>query len=108
MRTLNVKFVLLYSFWTFWMALLIIPPVLTLNLFGILFAVEYASVYTIGALLLYKRLLKRVKPRYPLSFPGVVDSYFPRFNIPRPIYLDLAEYPEYFEKIGEAIDQVEG
>ncbi len=98
MRALNAKFVLLFSFWTFWMALLIIPPALTQNILGIISAVEYTSVYTIGALLLYKRLVMRVKPRYPLSFPGDVDSYFPRFNIPRPIYLDLAEHPEYFEK----------
>lgn len=104
---MNVKFVLLLSFWTFWMALLVIPPALTQNIFGIIFAGFYTLAYGVGALLLYKRLVKKVKPRYPLSFPGGVDSYFPRFDIPRPIYLDLVEHPEYFNKAEEAVKDIE-
>jgi hypothetical protein len=89
------------------MVLLIIPPALTQNVIGIFLAGVYTSTYAVGALLLYKRLVKRVKPRYPLSFPDGVDYFFPRFDIPRPIYLDLAQHPKYFEKGDEAGDDVE-
>jgi hypothetical protein len=98
---LNSKFVFLLVFWTFWFALLIIPSVFVGNIFGVILSGFYSVAYAIGVLLLHKRLVKNVKPRYPLAFPGGVDSYFPRFDIPRPIYLDLAEYPEFFEKVDE-------
>jgi hypothetical protein len=49
--------------------------------------------------LLYHFVYKREKPRYPMVPPqGQMDIYYPRTNIPRPIYEDLQRYPEFFRK----------
>ena len=56
------------------------------------------AIYAVGVLYLYKRFIKKVKPHYPLGFPGEPDAYLPRFNIPRPMIEDVREHPEYFEK----------
>jgi hypothetical protein len=46
---------------------------------------------------LYHFVYKRKKPKYPLVPPeGRMDAYFPRTNIPRPIYEDMQRYPEFF------------
>ncbi len=45
----------------------------------------------IGQAVLYKRYYVGVKPRYPLGVADQDDIYFPRFNIPRPLYLDERE-----------------
>ena len=58
----------------------------------------YVAIYVVGVLYLYKRFIEKVKPHYPLGFPGEPDAYFPRFNIPRPMIEDVREHPEYFEK----------
>ena len=45
-----------------------------------------------------KLVRKRRKSRYPFAFPGLVsDCYFPGSNIPRPIFRDVREYPQYFK-----------
>ena len=56
------------------------------------------AIYVVGVLYLYKRFIEKVKPQYPLGFPGEPDAYLPRFNIPRPMIEDVREHPEYFEK----------
>ena len=101
---MNAKFALLLSFWTFWAAITVFPIVFNWNTFSILFLTIYLSAYTVGVMILYKRLVRKVR-RYPLAFPGGVDQYFPHFNIPRPIYLDLSEHPEYFEEGGDAEEE---
>ena len=47
-----------------------------------------SSFWIIGEAVLYKIYWKRVKPVYPLGVADPDDIYFPRFNIPRPLYLD--------------------
>lgn len=44
--------------------------------------------WLIGEAVLYKVYWRRVKPSYPLGVADPDDTYFPRFNIPRPLYLD--------------------
>jgi hypothetical protein len=81
------------------MLLFTIPSLYAIDIpVSYVFAGVYVSIYAVGVLYLYKRFIKGVKSRYPLAFPGEPDAYFPRFNIPRPIYLDVREHPEYFEK----------
>jgi hypothetical protein len=58
----------------------------------------YLTIYSVGVLYLYKRFIKKTNIRYPLAFLGEPDAYFPRFNILRPIYVDVREHPEYFQK----------
>jgi hypothetical protein len=48
---------------------------------------------------LYRFVYKKEKPKYPLVPPeGRMDAYFPRTNVPRPIYEDVQRYPEFFGK----------
>ena len=47
-----------------------------------------STFWTLGEAVLYKIYWKRVKPGYPLGVADPDDTYFPRFNIPRPLYLD--------------------
>ncbi len=42
--------------------------------------------------------LKGIRLRYLLSLRDPDDLYFPRTNIPRPIFKDFREHPEYFKK----------
>ncbi len=42
--------------------------------------------------------LKGIRLRYPLGFRDPDDLYFPRTNIPRPIFKNLRGHPKYFEK----------
>ena len=69
------------------------PPVL-----AIFYVCLFVGVYSFGVLLMYKRLVEKVKTRYPLAYPGEPDEYLPGFSIPRPIIEDVREHPEYFEK----------
>ena len=47
----------------------------------------------------YHFVYKGSKPKYPMVPPeGRPDIYYPRTNIPRPIYEDIQRYPEFFEK----------
>jgi hypothetical protein len=60
------------------------------------FVVEPAGFYLFASYYLYLRYTRGVKTKYPLASP-VKDIYFPRTNIPRPIYQDYREHPELFE-----------
>ena len=69
---------------------LLIMGLLEFNLF-ILGAVSFY--YIIGLLIIYNRFWRGKKPKYPLTYPsGEPDIYFPRTNIPRPIYVDSRGY----------------
>lgn len=57
----------------------------TFGLVGLVFSV---FLWLIGEGVIYKRYWVGVKPRYPLGVADQDDVYFPRFNIPRPLYLD--------------------
>lgn len=62
-------------------------------------AITYIGVYLFTSYFLYLRYTKGVRPKYPLASPVKdQDIYFPRTNIPRPIYQDYREHPEFFEK----------
>jgi hypothetical protein len=49
--------------------------------------------------LIYTATYLRLKRKYPLAPPeGRPDIYFPRTNIPRPVYEDVQRYPKFFKK----------
>jgi Ca2+/Na+ antiporter len=63
----------------------------------------YAILFFLGFLayciFLYRFVYKKVKPKYPLVPPeGRMDIYFPRTDIPRPLYEDMQRYPEFFKR----------
>jgi hypothetical protein len=82
---MNLKFIIMFSALT-----IVLIPLIVLLLFqgDYLIAVTPLASYVLGSLVLYKRVLKRVKAQYPLTAPGEPDAYFPRTNIPRPIHGD--------------------
>jgi hypothetical protein len=48
------------------------------------------------------------KKQYPqVLLDGYDDIYFPRTNIPRPLYRDIRKHPKYFEKEEENKNQVQ-
>jgi len=74
--------------------------------FIVLSAIFYLFVYVFAfgfgfivyCFLLYRHVYKGEKPKYPLVPPeGQADVYFPRTDIPRPIYEDVRQYPEFFK-----------
>jgi hypothetical protein len=49
--------------------------------------------------LVYTATYLKLKRKYPLAQPeGQLDIYFPRSNIPRPIYEDVQRHPRFFKK----------
>jgi len=63
------------------------------------FAIVCAGFYLFVSYFLYLRYVKKVRPKYPLASPSLEhEPYFPRTNIPRPVYKDYREHPEYFDK----------
>lgn len=57
----------------------------------------FGLVYFCGSYFLYSRYVKRVLPR-PLAPAEANDIYFPRSDIPRPLYEDQRKYPKYLDK----------
>lgn len=51
----------------------------------------------VGQAVLYKIYFVGVKPQYPLGVTDEDDVYFPRFDIPRPLYLDEIKRKEHEE-----------
>ncbi len=68
-------------------------------------AIGSTLVWAIGQAVLYKRYYVGVKPRYPLGVADQDDIYFPRFNIPRPLYLDERKRKERERKMKEIAQQ---
>jgi hypothetical protein len=85
---------LLFSFNALYVTEVIFAPIIIVSSYVCILV----AIYTFGVLLMYKRIIKKVKPRYPLAYPGEPDEYLPGFSIPRPIIEDVREHPEYFEK----------
>jgi len=49
--------------------------------------------------LVYTATYLRLKRKYPMASPeGQPDFYYPRTNIPRPIYEDVQRHPKFFKK----------
>lgn len=69
-----------------------------------IFTSLYVVFYVLASCYLYKRFIKGARPKYPLGIWDPDDVYFPRFNIPRPIYRDFREHPEYFRRREEELE----
>ncbi len=67
---------------------ILVPAILMLIDTDILAVFALLPMWAIGQGILYKRFYLGVKPRYPMGATDPDDIYFPRSNIPRPIYLD--------------------
>jgi hypothetical protein len=75
------------------------PLIAALLPFNVIAGAMFSEFYIFASYFLYLRFVKKVKPKYPLSPPDLEqDVYFPRTNIPRPIYKDFHDHPEYFDK----------
>jgi len=79
----------------------VFAPFFTLSIIARFFV--YALIAFGGFLMycyfLYHFVLKGETAKYPMAPPeGRMDVYFPRTNIPRPIYEDMQRYPESFKR----------
>jgi len=54
-------------------------------------------VYIFSSTNIYQQYILSRKPEYPLGVFDPNDISFPRSNLPRPIYKDIREHPEYFK-----------
>lgn len=60
-------------------------------------AMVWSAYLLVYCYLVYHFVYKRKKAKYPMVPPeGRADIYFPRTNIPRPIYEDVQRHPELF------------
>ncbi len=88
MRPNRRKFGIGTIIWT----LTVLCPVIIFLIDGNIFsAIASTTLWVIGQAVLYKRYYVGVKPKYPLGVGNQDDIYFPRSNIPRPVYLDERE-----------------
>jgi hypothetical protein len=59
----------------------------------------FSAGFLLYCYLVYTSTYLRLKRKYPMAPPeGRPDIYFPRTNIPRPIYEDLQRHPKFFKK----------
>jgi len=90
---MNRKFFLWFSLLT----VLMVPLIVALLPFNAIAGAMFAGFYVFVSYFLYLRYVKKLKPKYPLSPLGPEqDIYFPRTNIPRPLYKDYRDHPEHF------------
>lgn len=69
-------------------------------------AVMFLASFLIYCYGVYHFVWKKVKPKYPMVPPeGRMDVYYPRTNIPRPIYEDVRRYPEFFGRKKKKYDR---
>ena len=75
-------------------------PLMILYMIGSehLIVIGILTVYLFIAAILRNIYLKDIRPRHPIGFRGSDNLYFPRTNIPKPIFKDIREHPEYFRK----------
>lgn len=67
----------------------------TITFQGTLLSLSLLGSLVIYCILLYQSVYRRRRPRYPIVPPeGRTDIYFPRSDIPRPIYEDAQRYPD--------------
>ena len=90
----RTKFYTFFSLLTlFWIPLLLTMMIPEFNPLVIV----YLLIYIISSTILYRRYIQNRKPEYPLGVYDPDDLSFPRSNLPRPIYKDMREHPEYFK-----------
>jgi hypothetical protein len=59
----------------------------------------FSAFFLFYSYLVYAATYLRLKRKYPMVPPeGRPDIYFPRTNIPRPIYEDAQRHPRFFKK----------
>ena len=77
---------------------LYIFPLASAILLQILWLTVVVLVGFFGSIYLIYRYVYVAKPKYPMVPPeGQPDMYY-RFRIPRPIYEDVEQHPEFFKK----------
>ena len=90
----KTKFYIFFSLLTcFWIPLLLTMVIPEFNPFVIV----YLFFYITSSVILYRRYILNRKPEYPYGVYDPDDLSFPRSNLPRPIYKDIREHPEYFK-----------
>jgi hypothetical protein len=61
--------------------------------------VMFSACFLVYTYLVYTGTYLRLKRKYPMVPPeGQSDIYFPRTNIPRPIYEDAQRHPKFSKK----------
>jgi hypothetical protein len=89
------------KFWfLFLLGILISAPIITALMSAQLFlyAIVYLVFFLFSVNVLYLRVYKRIRPKYPQVPPdGKPDVYYGS-SIPRPIYEDVQRYPWFFKK----------
>ena len=64
-----------------------------------LWTIVSGGTYLLFSAILYVTYVAKRKKQYPqVLLEGYDDIYFPRTNIPRPLYRDIRKHQEYFEK----------
>jgi len=65
-----------------------------------LWSIIYSVIFFTYSYFLYHVVYKKAKTKYPIVPPEgrMEDAYFPRTRIPRPLYEDVDNYPEFFKK----------
>ena len=64
-----------------------------------LWTIVAGSEYLLFSAILYATYVAKRKKQYPqVLLDGYDDIYFPRTNIPRPLYRDIRKHQKYFEK----------
>ena len=62
-------------------------------------AARAGATYLLFSAVLYVTYVGKGKKHYPqVLLDEYDDIYFPRTNIPRPLYRDIRKHPKYFEK----------
>jgi len=82
------------------LGLIVFVPLIIFSVTFYLFVYSFAYIFAffVYCAILYKHVYKGKKPKYPLVPPeGQTDIYFPRTDIPRPIYEDVRRYPGFFK-----------
>ena len=63
------------------------------------YMVGLGIIYLVFSAVIYATYMGKRKKQYPLVLlDGNDDIYFPRTNIPRPLYRDMRTHPEAFQK----------
>ncbi len=92
----RVKFHLLLLLGVCMFAPFILMSILTQLYVGIAL---FSICFLFYSYLVYTATYLRLKRKYPMASPeGRPDVYFPRTNIPRPIYEDVQRHPKLFKK----------
>ncbi len=70
-----------------------------LSVYGVYFSLSYFVPFLIYCYIIHRSVYKGDEPRYPMVPPeGRTDIYFPRTDIPRPIFEDARRYPAFFKR----------